>query len=94
MPLIFTLGPLGAAFYGAGALFFVLYECFRLRRTNCTTKVIGSIFLLIITFGITLPICLALAGGASALLLSFGIIAGFYYGLVYIGRVIYYLIAN
>lgn len=93
MPLIFTLGPLGYAFYGVGYSIVVLYECFRLRRRSRAVKIIGTIFAVVIALGICLPVCLALAGLASALLLSFGTIAGVYYGLVYIGRVVYYLIA-
>ena len=99
MPLIFTLGPLGYAFYAAGQAFLVLVQCFTRRRNccnkkNCATITFGVIFALIIALGIALPICLGLAGIASAILLSFGIVAGLYYGLVYIGRITYYLIAK
>jgi hypothetical protein len=52
------------------------------------------LFALVISLTIILPCYLGLAVIASALLLSFGMIAGLYYGLVYIGIILYYLIAK
>jgi hypothetical protein len=49
---------------------------------------------LIISLGIVLPCCLALAALASAVLLSLGTIFFLYQGLVYIGRISFYLIAK
>jgi hypothetical protein len=49
---------------------------------------------LVLSLTILLPCCLGVAALASAALLSFGIVLGFYYCLVYITRILYYLIAK
>ena len=93
MPLIYTIGPIIAAFYYAIKSFQILWNYFFYRAKRFVY--VCKLFLFItLTLTITLPVFLGLAALASGFLLSFGIILGLYYGFVYIGRVIYYLIAN
>jgi len=93
MPVIFTLGPLGAAFY-----YYVVFSikcatccyCFKHYRyqggwRECLDTMLWLLFGLLII----LPINLALAALATGLLLAFGTIPGLYYGIVFIIRVIY-----
>ena len=98
MPLIFVIGPVIGAFVATGYAFEGMRTCcsgsYRHRRRNCCEKFWLIIFALIITLGIVLPGCLALAGLASAVLLSFGTIFFLYQSLVYIGTISYYLITK
>ena len=93
MPLIFTLGPLGAAFYFYFEWSLSLAKscrCFKKHRYQggCRCCLDGIMWLL---FGlvIILPLNLALAASASGLLIAIGTIPGLYYGFAYIIRVIY-----
>lgn len=98
MPVIYTVGPVFAAFYVTGLAFDKLRKCCssrsRHRNRNCCSKFWLVIFALVLSLTILLPCCLGVAALASAALLSFGIVLGFYYCLVYITRILYYLIAK
>ena len=99
MPVIFTVGPLIAAFLYTGKSFDKIRR-WRVgtkqyySRWSCCRKFWMNIFSLTLCLIIALPLCLALASGASALLLSFGTIAGLYYGFAYIIRITYYIIST
>ena len=93
MPVIFTLGPLGAAFYYYFDFSIKCAKCFlccRRSRYQRDWKYCLNIMLwLILGLLIILPINLTLAALASGLLLALATIPGLYYGIAYIIRVIY-----
>ncbi len=98
MPVIFVIGPvIGACavtFGACSSIIAVGQSSSQFHRRNCCEKSWLVIFALINSLGIVLPWCLALAGLASAVLLSLGTIFFLYQGLVYIGRISFYLIAK
>jgi hypothetical protein len=89
MPAIFTLGPLGCALYWVVVHTYELNRSCngRMRCNLCT--VMGCLFWTLFGICILLPLYIALAGLAAALLIAFGTVPGIYYGFAYIIRVIY-----
>ena len=93
MPVIFTLGPLGAAFYYCFGFCYHLAKncnCFKTHRRQGGCRfyldlILWELFGLVII----LPLFLALAALASGLLIAIATIPGLYYGFAYIIRVIY-----
>jgi len=93
MPAIFTLGPLGAAFYFfVGTIIELGYKCGchkRRRSKGCCCCFFSYLLWVLIGLAFILPLYLALAAIAAGLLLGLASVPAIYYGFAYIIRVTY-----